>query len=990
MKIAFGALKFNQWGPVLMACGVLFYGCSSKENAPKSYIEKTAQEDGYSYTYIENDPLQARTYKLENGLTVMLSQNKREPRIQTYIGIRAGSAKDPATATGLAHYLEHMLFKGTSKLGTLNWDKEKVMLDSIKSMYEFYRQTKDAKKRDEIYGQIDRMSLAAARFAVPNEYDKLLAGLGAQGTNAYTWFDQTVYVNDIPSNAIERWAATEGERFGELAPRLFHTELEAVYEEKNRSLDSDGEKQFDQFMSSLMPGHPYGTQTTIGTIEHLKNPSIVEIQKFFDTWYVPNNMIVSMAGDLDYAETIKTVEKYFGKLKKKDLPEVKMPAIQPLTAPQEHTVYGPEAENVMVGYQVSGATSEDIPVLEVIKNLMTNSGGVGIIDVNLNQSQKVRSPMAFGEELNDAGFYMLSASPKEGQALTAVKDLLLAQTDSLKEGKFADWLLDAVKLNIRTEGERARKDNHTRANEMLYSFITNRPYMKYVTFYDDVDKVTKQQVTEIAKKYFNGNYVAVYKKTGEDPNRKQVPKPKINPVPLNRDTTSAKFNELVAISVKDMAPVFPDFGKVKQASLRDGVDFVGLKNETDQDATLYLLYKKGFNADKYTKLAFNYLEYLGTDKFTATQLKAEFYKLGLSFVSFPSSDKTYFGISGADKNLEKGMDLLMDFLANAKADETALENLKGDVLRTRTDAKLDKNTILYSQLMPWIKFGPKNPANFTYTNEELKKITSAELLSVVKGFKNNQVQVLYFGPQEAESVQKLVNDKFVVSLPKTLQPLDGKPPFLPAKAGSKTWFVPYEMVQAEIVMINCEQPRNDNELALRSLYSYYFGGDMSSVVFQELRESKALAYSTYASFTETNPFHPLTYMAYIGSQADKGNEAVASMKEIIYNLPVSPNAFAKAKEGMKKQISTSRTLDMNIVFAYLAAKEYGRDKTTDAIIWESIDKLTLDDIVKYQKERIKPLTFTMGVLADKKKLPKDFFAKHAPVTEVSLTELFGY
>ncbi|MFQ3576119.1 MAG: insulinase family protein, partial [Cytophagales bacterium] len=226
---------------------------------------------------------------MANGLKVYLSVYKDAPRIQTYIAIGAGSKNDPSHATGLAHYLEHILFKGTSKIGTSDWEKEKVLLDKIEALYETYRQTKDDAKRTKIYAEIDSISGVAAKFAIANEYDKIMSTIGAQGTNAYTFFEQTVYVNDIPSNQIENWAKTEAERFNEVVARLFHTELEAVYEEKNKGLDSDRRKVWEALMEGLFQKHTYGTQTTIGTIDHLKNPSITEIKKFFYTYYVPNN-----------------------------------------------------------------------------------------------------------------------------------------------------------------------------------------------------------------------------------------------------------------------------------------------------------------------------------------------------------------------------------------------------------------------------------------------------------------------------------------------------------------------------------------------------------------------------------------------------------------------------------------------------------------------------------------------------------------------------
>src|SRR5699024_10216918 len=155
---------------------------------------------------------------------------------------KAGSKTDPANHTVLAHYLEHMLFKGTDQFGSLDWDKEKSLLDEIEGLYEKYNSTTDEDERKAIYKEIEQVSGEAAKYAIGNEYDKMMSGMGAQGTNAFTSVEETVYTEDIPSNVIDKYLTVQSERFRHPVFRLFHTELEAVYEEKNRSLDSDGSK----------------------------------------------------------------------------------------------------------------------------------------------------------------------------------------------------------------------------------------------------------------------------------------------------------------------------------------------------------------------------------------------------------------------------------------------------------------------------------------------------------------------------------------------------------------------------------------------------------------------------------------------------------------------------------------------------------------------------------------------------------------------------
>src|SRR5690625_5117555 len=360
----------------------IIFSYSYDITAQNKYTRKEGMHDGYKYRYVENDPSKTRFYTLKNGLTVILSEQHDEPRIQSYIAVKAGSKTDPANHTGLAHYLEHMLFKGTDKFGTLDYAKEKPLLDKIDALYEKYNHTSDEEERKRIYREIDSVSGEAAKFAIANEYDKIIAGMGATGSNAFTSFEQTVYLEDIPSNAIDKYLALQAERFRNPVFRIFHTELEAVYEEKNRSLDSDGRKVFEVMFEELFKNHNYGLQTTIGTIEHLKNPSLVEIRKYYNTYYVPNNMGIIMVGDFDSNSLIKKIDQSFSYMKKTDLKPYTFKPEKPIETPIVRKVIGPESERVMIGYRFPGSSSKDAQMLELVGNILSN-GSAGLIDLNL-------------------------------------------------------------------------------------------------------------------------------------------------------------------------------------------------------------------------------------------------------------------------------------------------------------------------------------------------------------------------------------------------------------------------------------------------------------------------------------------------------------------------------------------------------------------------------------------------------------------------------
>jgi predicted Zn-dependent peptidase len=695
-------------------------------------ISQNVSDSKYPYETVGNDPLKARIYKLQNGLTVFMTVYKEEPRIQTYIAVRTGSKKDPSDATGLAHYLEHMLFKGTDKFGTKDFEKEKVYLDQIVNLYEVYRNTADKDQRKKIYHQIDSVSGLASQYAIANEYDKMMSSIGAKGTNAYTSVEQTVYTNDIPSNQLEKWITIESERFRHPVMRLFHTELEAVYEEKNIGLDNDGSKLWEALYRGLFPTHQYGTQTTIGTIEHLKNPSIQKVIDYYNTYYVPNNMAICLSGDFDMDETIKVIDEKWGALPSKVVPEFIPPVETPITSPKIIDVYGPEAAEMYMGYRFSGANTRDADMITMISQILSN-GTAGLIDMNLNQQQKVLEAGCFFDDMKDYSAFILYAKPREGQSLEEIKDLLLTQVELVKKGEFPDWLLSAIINNIKLQQIKRFESNRSRAHAFVNSFILGIPWNDYVSSLDRISKITKQDIVDFANANFNNNYVVVNKRTGEDKNVQKVEKPEITPVNVNRKEQSEFLKGIVNTPVSDIQPVFIDYqNDIKQAALKYNVPLYYKENTENNTFNLYYVLDRGTNNNKKLGLAISYLEYLGTSKYTSTQLKQEFYKLGCSFSVSSSDDQVYVSLSGLNENFEKALDLFEEMLADVQPNKQALDNLVNDILKVRADDKLSQDKILWEAMYSFAKYGAKSPFTNILSKDELKAVTPDELVAIIK------------------------------------------------------------------------------------------------------------------------------------------------------------------------------------------------------------------------------------------------------------------
>lgn len=945
----------------------------------------------YAYTAYPDDPTATRIYTLANGLTVYLSRNEDAPRIQTNIAVRAGSKHDPADATGLAHYLEHMLFKGTSRIASRDWEQEKVLLKQISDLYELRRATSDDEERESLYARIDSLSNIAARFAIPSEYDKMISSIGARGTNAYTWIEQTVYINDIPSDEMEKWMMVEAERFQELVLRLFHTELETVYEEFNMGQDNDYRNASKAMASQLFKKHPYGTQTTIGTGEHLKNPSMVKIHEYFNTYYVPNNMAISMAGDLDYDRTIALIDKHFGSWKPKDTPHFTFEPEEPLHLPEEVEVFGPMAGWVDIGWRLKGTGTEDELIASLVAGLLSN-GQAGLFDLALLQDQKVLSAYAYAQPMHDYTQFQIHAEPKQGQRLEEVRDLLLEQIEQLKKGEFDDWLIEAVVNDLRQSRVRGWSDsNRSRASAHTSAFITHKDWKEVLDFHDRMAQVTKQQVMDWARKNLGKGHVVVFKRTGENTEAYKVPKPKITPVEIDRTSISDWRKAWEQVPSAKMEPVFVDYDKaIARTSLKSGVPLAHVTNPSNDLFTLYYIVDMGTNHDPALRLAVEYLPFLGTTRYSPAELQKEFFKLGLSFGVSVSEDQAYVSLSGLEKNLAKGVELLEHLLADAQANEPALGELINDIAKERQDRLKNKGYILNVGMLDHARYGERSPLTDALSVEQMRSIPSSELLARVHGLTSFDHRIFYYGRNDIREVKGLLDSAH--KLPAKRKPVPEPRHYPELETSTNTvLFLDHDMVQVDLLMVSKAGPYDTDVLPYASLFNEYFGAGLSSIVFQEIREAKALAYSARAFYTTPSRPEEAHYVrAFVGTQSDKLNDAVDALLALMNDMPMAEEQFNGAKESALKVIASDRITKARIYWSWESARKLGLDRDIRRDNYERIPAIGLKEMKDFFDANIKGRTYTYLVIGKKENVDLKALERLGPVRILSKKDIFGY
>ena len=933
------------------------------------------------------DPMQVHLYQLENGLEVYLSENREEPRFYAEIAVRAGSKHDPPEATGIAHYLEHMLFKGSTRIGTLDYEREKPHLDRIEELYEAHWTATDPATRREIYAQINQENQRAAQYAIPNEIDKLYTAMGERGLNAHTSVEETVYKVSLPINRLEHWARIESERFAQPVFRLFQTELETVYEEKNRSLDSKERLIREAVRKVLYKKHPYGQQTTLGSIEHLKNPSLKRMYQFYQTYYVPNNMAIFISGAIDIGETIALIDAEFSDWEPRELPKAGRWKEQKIAGVERVSVQYPGEEYVLLAFRTAPQSHKDSAALEILDMILDNSVA-GLINLNLEQRQRVRDAGSYPYFYNDYGAQYLWGIPKQGQGLEEVEALLLEQIELIKKGEFEDWIIPAIVTDFKKTYKRQLESNDARVGIMRDAFIAHEEWDRTLRRLERLARIKKKDVVRAAKKYFKANYVAGYRRDGE-PHLPTIEKPALEKIAIDPSRESEFFREISALAHSEIEPAYVVPGRdFKVREIRPGAKLYYARNPLNDLFTLSIGVDLGLLADKRLDIACDFMNKSGTTRFSPEELKKEWYKLGADFTLSSGDHETTISLSGPDENFVPALVLALDFLQHPAASDSTLAELIEIILIRREDAQKDNRTISRA-LYQFNRLGENAPYRRVLPNAALAQLQARDLHDLIGSLLHYEATLSYTGSLPLEDILQSIRQYYPLpdSLrqPPPYQPLDIRRP-----EATEIYFFDREMAQSLVRIEIGDEPYNESRRPAIQLYNEYFGG-MAGIVFQELREARALAYSAGARYIMGEYEKEQNIMAgAIGCQADKTAEAVRAFVDLLDNLPISPERFETARTAQISRYRTAHLGFRQILGAVLIWERLGVPIDPRGWRLEQIQRADIERMLEFHRERLGGRAKMISIVGDKRKIDMEGLAASGKIIALALEDIFGF
>ena len=908
--------------------------------------------------------LEVKEHKLKNGLTVWLNEDHSQPKVFGAVVVKAGAKDCPDT--GIAHYFEHMMFKGTDKIGTVDYDAEKTLLDSIALKYDELAATEDEAARSQIQKEINELSIRSSDYVIPNEFNRLISKYGGSGLNAATSYDATIYFNTFSPQYMSQWAEINSERLLNPVFRLFQSELETVYEEKNMYGDFIGGPVMDRLLARYFAPHPYA-YPIIGSTKNLKNPRLTEMRKFFEEYYVASNMGLILSGDFDTEAVLPVLEKTFSRIRPGEAPKHDIVALPPFKGKEKMKIKFPVplVKAMGMGFRGVPANHEDQVALAVAVNMLNNANGTGFLD-KLMVDRKIMASMAMNESMNEAGILAVAVIPKlMFQTYGGAEKLVWKEINRVKEGDFSDEIFNSLKQEQRRQYASNLENIDSRARIMMSLYSQGKSWEDYLQEVSGIDALTKEDVVRVARKYFSENYLCVTKTTGKYP-KDNLTKPDFSPiVPKNSEASSEYAKQLEQLPVQEVKPRFIDFQKdVETVSLTPLATLYATANPVTDIFTLNLVYQVGtLEQPKLMHLA-NYLQFLGTDSLSFHEFRTRLQVLG-STISFDATDKQFFmRITGFDKHFKETVQLAGDFIRHVKADDKQIRQVINDAKVTEK-AFFETSDNIANALLEKVKYGEQSRFLTKLSLSEVKKLKGKELLDAFVQVRQTECDLLYCGTLPVAQVREEIE----AFLPlKEITVAVNAPYHRDAKKYDKptVYFMDMPTASQSIVYGYAKGEVTDDAWSRHAarLFSVYFGGDMSSLMFQEIREFRSLAYRVSGRYIL--PPHKLEgkageFVTMLSTQSDKTLDALGIMNSLIHEMPEKEERISTVKQSIVNQVNNDFPSFREVPEKVAGFRRNGFDNDPSEALLSGISDMDMKDIIRFYRHnvRLKPVVYVI-------------------------------
>lgn len=935
-----------------------------------------------------------KAFKLKNGLSVYIWEDNTKSDVYGAVGIRTGSVNDPDQYTGLAHYLEHVMFKGTNKISTLDWAAEEPIYKQIIAKYDEMAEEADPVKKEAIGKEINELTIEAGKVSVSNEFSNLMESMGAKGLNAGTSYDYTVYYNSFPTYQINKWLEISSQRFINPVFRTFQSELETVYEEYNRAQDNPYRTQGQFVMSKAFEGHPY-SRSVIGLPEHLKNPRLSKLIEYYDAWYTPENMVLILVGNVNAQQISGRINAAFGRLPKKATPERK-------TYP-DLEIKGRTQYNAKIGYYPSvylvykGVPTghPDEKALNIAMKLLSNNSNTGTLN-KLVINGELTNASASLEALREQGRNVISVTPlydenqRRFESNKSAEKKALKAIEQVANGEFADWTIEAIKNNMCRDYDLAMEFNENKGSILLDVFVNEQDLSEVLNYKEEIMAITNEDIKRVAKKYLSNDYLALYIEKGKSKEGDKLKKPGYKPIEPPVGKQSLYATQFKSMPIGQVNEKFMDFSDVKIKQLNDRSKMYYTQNPENNVFSLTLRYGVGKRQFPKLGIAADLMNNAGImGAYEPQELKEELSKLNASYSV--QADDNYLTVTmrGYEETLPQACQLLARQILMPKLDDKQLSRIKGAILGDRQQRK-ENTALLANALTQYTRYQNKSSYIDELTDKEIYELQISELTGDINRASNYEAEIFYCGTLPFDNAYDILSKNLpLVANERPSQSPQDKP--LAQVTENTVYFLPNSDVeQAQIFFYMPMQKYDKKDDVLRDAFYQYFSGGFNGLVINEIREKRSMAYSANAYVATPQILGNQTYMVgNIGTQNDKANEAINVFMGLVNDMPKNAERIENIKSYMRQEALSSHP-DFRYKAQYLKMyQQMGYQGDPAAENLPKIDALTFDDIVKFYEENIKGKPYCISIMGNPKSIDLKQLEKFGKVVRLNERKLFN-
>lgn len=934
-------------------------------------------------------------YQLPNGLNVYLWEDHNQPNVHGAVVVKAGSVDDPHAYTGLAHYLEHVLFKGTQTIGSTDWEKEKTHYERIIQLYDAHAEETDPLKRADLEKQINEESIAAAKYSLTNEFSNLVQSIGGEGLNAGTSYDNTIYYNSFPTSELSRWLELYTERFINPVFRSFQAELENVFEEYNMYEDMNMNHIRRFIFSNLYAGHPYSREI-IGTPEHLRNPRLSKLIEFYNTWYVPNNMALILVGNFNSTEAKPLIEKQFSRLQSKPLPErVIYPEVDFSANPRVTTKIG-YTPMVMWGYKTVPIRHEDEFLLNFCVNLLSNSMQTGLLD-KIAMDGEVQYATAMLDSRREQGRLLIQAVPyfdvsqRTFDSDRATGKIIMHEVEKLKSGKIDDWLIASVKKSLVREQVLGAESMMNKTMMLQNLFVNELPNNYYTQLEEKINKVTKSDIQKIAQRYLSSDHLTVSIETGK-PKKNKLKKPDVKSVEDTAEGYSlyaANFKSVPAVNV----PLeFNDFAEVINVELYPDVQLHHTQNPENDYFSLILRY--GIGTEKMPKLSYavplmNSAGIMPNDD--AQSVRRSFSELNATCTFSVDDSYLYVNLVGTEDNLAAICQLMTRLTLLPKLDDKQRDRIIGSDISYRYMTEKKDVNVLANAMLDYARYKNKSDYIDRLSLMDVYNLQVSELTGEFLRATDYALDVHYVGKKPFEEVKELLTSN--LPLKEGVKPSES-PIVKELVSYNKTsvYFLPNgDVQQSQIYFYFLDEPYTIDKEIDYNAFVEYFSGSFNGLVMQEIREKKSMAYTAVGGFRKPPVQGKNAYfLGYIGTQSDKAADAIDTFMGLLQDMPSYPDRIDNLKNYLKQSYLSEKPNFRNKSRKFEAWKKSGYTDDPAKVNMNKIESLQFNNIQQFYNQHVKGKPVAIFIIGDPKLIDsKSIQAKYGKISKLSPNKLFS-